>query len=310
MDILQVNFERIYELRKKEGSALSLTNEIIVFDDGYFTDNSFFNLENTPPVRIDARVYLLCKQGEMSLDVDYKTCRLTKGALLRLNGRHIIDNIRLTNDYRGNGLVFSHDFILSIINWVPELRELVTSADRIRPLLKFDDAELQLYVDIIGRLKEKLKAVNHIFYNQIAKIEATDFILELADSFAKKMPDENLNAGKEGRGEEIFRQFMQLVMDNCRQHHEVSFYANELNMTPGNLSRVITTVSGNPPTKWIGDALIAEAKALLRNPDMNVQEVAFELNFGDQSSFGKFFKKHTGLTPVEYKNKMPKVLMF
>jgi AraC-like DNA-binding protein len=52
--------------------------------------------------------------------------------------------------------------------------------------------------------------------------------------------------------------------------------------------------------------LLTEAKILLRKPDATVKQVADELNFGDQSSFGKFFKKHTGLTPVEYKNKEQK----
>lgn len=72
-------------------------------------------------------------------------------------------------------------------------------------------------------------------------------------------------------------------------------------MTPGNLSRAVTAASGKSPIKWISDAVVAEAKILLRNPDMNIQQVSEELHFGDQSSFGKFFKKHTGFTPIEYK---------
>ena len=54
--------------------------------------------------------------------------------------------------------------------------------------------------------------------------------------------------------------------------------------------------------KWISDALISEAKILLRKPDINIQQISEELHFGEQSSFSKFFKKHTGVTPVEYRN--------
>jgi AraC-like DNA-binding protein len=71
--------------------------------------------------------------------------------------------------------------------------------------------------------------------------------------------------------------------------------------TASNLSRIMKAFSGKTAVKWINDVLVTEAKILLRKPGATVQQIADELNFGDQSSFGKFFKKHTGLTPREYR---------
>jgi len=310
MDILKIDFDYIFNVRRKDGTALSLADEIIVFDDGYLAGRNHFDSGNMPPIRIDARVYLLCIYGEMTFDVDFKTYRLTKGSMFRLNGRHVLENMHTSSNYIGYSLVFSHDFILSVINWIPELKELVVSADRYKPLMVFDEAELQKFTGIIEHLKKNLRATGHTFYSQIVKIEATDFILELADSFAKRMPEIEESLLKDSRREDVLHQFMLLIMEHCKQQHEVTFYADKLNMTPGNLSRVITGASGRPPIKWISDALIAEAKILLRSPGMNVQQVSLELNFADQSSFGKFFKKHTSLTPAEYKNNVKKVEMF
>lgn len=310
MNILKIDFDYICNLKKKDGTALSLADEIIVFDDGYLADKDVFNPETMPPIRIDARVYLLCSYGEMTFDVDFKTYRLTKGSMFRLNGRHILENIHTSSNYKGYSLIFSHDFILSIIGWVPELKELIVSADRFKPLMVFDGLELQKFTGIIEHLKKNLRATGHTFYNQIVKIEATDFILELADSFAKRIPAEEESTFRDNHRQEILHRFMLLIMDHCKQQHEVAFYADKLSMTPGNLSRVVAAASGKSSIKWISDALVAEAKILLRSPEMNVQQVAHELNYGDQSSFGKFFKKHTGLTPVEYKNNIKKVEMF
>lgn len=310
MDILKIDFAHIYNLKKEDGTILSLVDDIIVFDNEFPTDRSLFHLENKPPIRIDARVYLLCKHGNMTLNVDYKTYRLTKGSIFRLNGRHIIDDIHTSDDYKGYSLIFSHDFLLSIISWIPELKELTISADHFRPLMDLNETELQKFVDIVEHLKENLRATDHTFHSQIVKVEATDFILELADSFAKKMSGKDEYLEKMSWGEETFQQFMSLIMDHCKNQHEVSFYADKLNMTAGNLSRVIANASGKSPIKWINDALIAEAKVLLRNPDMNIQQVAQELNFGDQSSFGKFFKRHTETTPIEYKNNLKKRELF
>lgn len=310
MDVLKIDFGRIYDLKKKKSAVLSLADDIIVFDDESLADIDLASLEDIPPVRIDARVYLLCRHGEITFDVNYKTFRLTKGSMFRLNGRHIISNIRISADYKGYTLIFSNDFLLSIISWVPELKELVVCADRFKPFMLFDDVELQKFIDIIEHLKNSLKTAGHTFHNRLVKLEATCFILELADSFARKVSNKGISAGKENRGEEVLQQFMLLVMEHCKEQHEVSFYANRLNMTSGNLSRIITKASGKSPLKWINDVLIAEAKILLRNPDMNVQQVSHELHFGDQSSFGKFFRKHMGVTPLDYKSNNRKVELF
>ena len=87
------------------------------------------------------------------------------------------------------------------------------------------------------------------------------------------------------------------MLTHCREQHEVSYYADRLCMTPDNLSRIMKAHSSKTAIKWISDALVTEAKILLGNPNITIQYVADELNFGYQSSFGKFFRKHTGLTP-------------
>lgn len=310
MDILKIDFDRIYNLKKREGAVFSLADDIILFDDEYITESSMLNLEAISPIRLDAKAYILCMSGDMTLNIDYKTYKLSKGSMFRLNGRHIIDDIYTSNNYRGYSLLFSQNFIMSVISWIPEIKNLSVSADRFKPLMKLDEVELQKFINIIGHLKKNLKAINHIFYSEIVKLEATNFILELADTFSKKISSKENFLEKEGRKTEIIRQFMELIMNHCKEQHEVAFYAKELNMTPGNLTRVITGASGKSPLKWISSALVAESKIFLRNPDLNIQQVSHELNFADQSSFGKFFKKHTGLTPIEYKEKIRNVEIF
>lgn len=282
----------------------------MILEEEYLKNGQFPHGEIVPPMRIDAKVYLLCKYGDMTINVDYKAYHLTKGSIFRLNGQHIINDIHTSDTYRGYALIFSHDFIFSVINWVPELKELVICADCFAPLIIFDNIELMKFVNIIEHLKICLMLTNHTFYSQIIKVEATYFILELADCYAKKMCDKEENTGKENHREETLRRFMLLVLDYYKEEHKVSFYANRLHMTPGNLSRIITDGSGKSPVKWIYKVLVANAKILLHNPNMNIQQVSQELNFGDQSSFGKFFRKHTGLTPIEYKNKIKKAELY
>jgi AraC-like DNA-binding protein len=253
-------------------------------------------------MRINAAVFFFCTYGEARFNVDYRQYRLTKGAMLHLNGRHIIEDVHIPNNYRGYTLILSQDFLMSILEWIPLLKNAIPSTFNSGPLMTFDEDELSRLVAIAERIKKNLNATGHAFQRYMVKTEVTNFLLEVMDIRLKKTKDENKN--RNNRQEEVINQFIKLILDNCKEQHEVSFYAQKLCMTPGSLSRIMTNVSGKAPMKWISEALVAEAKILLRNADMNIQQIADELHFGDQSSFGKFFKKHSGFTPIEYRNQM------
>ena len=114
---------------------------------------------------------------------------------------------------------------------------------------------------------------------------------------------EQKNTVKLGRGEVIFEEFMELVRQYSKQERNVRFYARRLNITPKYLSTVSKDVSGKTAARLIDEAVILEAKSLLRYSGMSIQEIAYHLNFSTQSFFGKYFKQHTGNSPSRFKRK-------
>ena len=100
-----------------------------------------------------------------------------------------------------------------------------------------------------------------------------------------------------------FEEFMELVRQYSKQERNVRFYARRLNITPKYLSTVSKDVSGKTAARWIDEAVILEAKSLLRYSGMSIQEIAYHLNFSTQSFFGKYFKQHTGYSPSRFKRK-------
>ena len=103
------------------------------------------------------------------------------------------------------------------------------------------------------------------------------------------------------RKEELFDDFQTLLWEHCKKNRNVKFYADKLCITTQYLSSILKEQSGKSASRWIHEALITEAKGMLKSPRVNVQQVANELNFPDQSTFGKFFKKHTGTTPMTFR---------
>ena len=108
------------------------------------------------------------------------------------------------------------------------------------------------------------------------------------------------DTNRKNRQEYLFERFISLVKQHCSSEHSVKFYADKLCITSQYLSTISKKVSGRPACEWIYQFLILEAKALLTHTNLSIQEISFQMNFSDQSCFGKFFKKHTGVSPREY----------
>lgn len=103
------------------------------------------------------------------------------------------------------------------------------------------------------------------------------------------------------RNQELFKSFMQLLNTYGKQEHKIPFYAGQLHITPNYLNSIVKKVSGETMNHWIVLLLVSEAKAALAYSTMSVQQISDALSFSTVAFFCKFFKKHTGMTPVEYR---------
>lgn len=103
-----------------------------------------------------------------------------------------------------------------------------------------------------------------------------------------------------GRRNDYVREFVKLVHIHHARERSVSFYADKLFISAKYLTLLVKEATGRSAAKWIDDFVIMEAKNMLRFSGKNIQQVAYALNFTTQSSFGKYFKHITGMSPTEY----------
>ena len=90
--------------------------------------------------------------------------------------------------------------------------------------------------------------------------------------------------------------------ENCAHEREVTFYADRLCISTRYLSTIVRSIAHTTAKEFIDRSVILEIKMLLQSTDLSVQEIAYRLHFPDQSYLGRFFKKHTGESPTEYRN--------
>lgn len=100
---------------------------------------------------------------------------------------------------------------------------------------------------------------------------------------------------------ELCNKFIELAFKECSHSIPISDYADKLNITKGYLAKIVNRFTGRTPLAWIAEAVIMEAKVLLSQTEMTIAEIASELGLEDPSYFSRLFKKHTDLSPVEYR---------
>ncbi|MFL5747490.1 MAG: helix-turn-helix domain-containing protein [Niastella sp.] len=103
----------------------------------------------------------------------------------------------------------------------------------------------------------------------------------------------------------LIRKFNLLVETHFREEHSVSFYAQQLFKSPKTLSNLFAIYNNKTPSQVIQERILIEAKRLLTYTSKTVKQITFELGFEDVSYFSNFFKKHTSLSPVEFRNASP-----
>ncbi len=112
--------------------------------------------------------------------------------------------------------------------------------------------------------------------------------------------DADRREGPASRQVAYAHEFMRLLGLHHTHSRDISFYADKLHISPKYLSHLVKEHTGKSASDWIGEFVVREAKNMLRYSNKNVQQVAYALNFSTQSSFGKYFKHITGMSPTQY----------
>ncbi|MCG9791585.1 AraC family transcriptional regulator [Flavobacterium algicola] len=93
--------------------------------------------------------------------------------------------------------------------------------------------------------------------------------------------------------------FEELLKQELR--NDVSFYADLLNLNTQQLNALCKKSFSKTASQLIAMHIIQEAKRQLLYTDLTISEVGYSLDFKDVSHFVKYFKRHTGRTPLNFK---------
>ena len=147
------------------------------------------------------------------------------------------------------------------------------------------------------------KGISEIRKGDDYSIDLLRSILDLiltSSSILYKTDEKILNKGK---GHIVVKKFFQLIEENYHKNLTVTEYADKLTITPNHLTQTVNNLTGKTSSQIIKAKQVLEIKRLLVHTNLSVTEIATRLNFPDQSYFAKFFKRETGMSPLQYRVK-------
>ena len=174
----------------------------------------------------------------------------------------------------------------------------------------FSEKDVELLSFDIRNLIISLNKKDHFFAEELTYSYFYILLTDMADMmwrrYGKGEPSHHMDVK---RSESILKEFFSLLQTHIREEVELDFYAEKLCISKKYLSLIVKEKTNVPAGKVIAAIRAELAAEMLRDPEKSIQQIALELSFSDQSSFGKFFRKHAGISPLRYRQSLRKTLL-
>lgn len=235
-------------------------------------------------------VICLCRRYEGSIYIDGKEHKLGESSIAILPEKHLV---RFTESIKVETIQFIAVTTDYILNMPSPIDTSIFSYSRYIPVMQVSDSKFDDFQSYF-RFLYKESNEKSTYQDEILRSILYALILEITGEYDAQY---NLNTGAEIKSHDLSDKFFQLLAVYYKENRTVQFYADKLNITSKYLTTAIKKTTGRPVLEWLHEAVLIEAKMLLKTTDLTVQEISDRLNFSSPSAFVQFFKKHTGTTP-------------
>lgn len=239
--------------------------------------------------------------------------------LLKGSGYHVIDGnkyeikppcvffmspgqahkLELSHDIEGYIFIFTSDFYLlnrSNQNSLIEFPFFYTIHQDNPPLLLENESDIRFLESLFRQSIAEISRPGDYF------LEMLRSILDLILTTCAARYQVNENMLNKGKGQILVKRFFHLVEENHQKNLSLSDYSGMIGVTPNHLTQTVKLLTGKTSSQIIKAKQLLEIKRLLVHTNLSVSEIANQLNFEDQSYFTKFFKRETGITPIQYRS--------
>lgn len=269
-------------------------HEAVCLEDNFYIFEVSYRPSPDAPFKISNYGCCICLKGKVEGLIDQMSVELEHGHVALNVPGQLLEQHTMSTDFQGIGIILSSQFVDSLrLPYNLDMSMMV----RDRPIVKLNEPQqeaLLSYCKMAKRLLEKERP----FRQEMLHHLTCAYFYGIGSQL--RILSESRKSSNE---EQLMRRFLNEIRIYYKRERKVSFYAEQLNLSPNYFSAVIKSVSGKSPAEWIDGYVAGEARALLKGTSLTIQQISYKLGFPSQSFFGKFFKRIVGISPKEYREK-------
>lgn len=272
-------FVKNKELIKQQG--------VVVFD--YVTSLASYTERVISPNIVIA----IFHSGVIRLEYDMQSIVFRSKGICVLYPNHIVSVKDVSPDLQATLIVISNQFYDEMLRH--SLRRYKNEYLK-APFFKLSNHEYETTLHIVEVVKAACQIKGASRTNII--VDILDILARMTDyhRFHDKAPKEDISSN-----ELLFYHFYEAIAAHHKESHEIQFYAEKFCLSPKYFANVIKQTTGIAASDWIARFIVTKAKHLLKRDDINMLAISKELGFGEQSSFSRYFKHVTGITPSQFR---------
>ena len=252
----------------------------------------------TYPSYIRLGIVIYCVKGNAKIDIYSNKHIITPKELIIILPGQLVALTDVSVDFQIRYFTITESFYTDILSGISRFSPHFFFYMRTHYWYPQTENDTRRLMNFFGMVKDKVTS-NDIYRRELIIHLLRYLYLELFSAYEKEAS--LMTTRKDTRKEELANKFFGLIMKHFKENKDVAFYADKLCITSKYLTMVIKEVSGKSAKDWIVEYIVLEIKALLKNTNMNIQEIAVKTNFANQSSLGRFFRKHTGMSLSQYR---------
>lgn len=245
--------------------------------------------------RLQACIFAICTEGTMKVYINLLEYEVHPNDLITLLPGTIIQ-------FREKAEKVSLCFAGFSAKCIGHINLLTTIGNAYPKLI--EQPIIPLSENIADYLKEYFALLSHASCDESFKMDSklADLSLQTILTSIQLMYRNYSGNNHSNRKKEICRKLIQLITEHYKDQRCAQFYADQLGISLQHLSTTVKQVTGKSVLDTIAYIVIIDAKAQLKGTDMTIQEIAYSLNFPNPSFFCKFFRRHVGMSPLEFRN--------
>ena len=245
--------------------------------------------------KISFYAIFIITQGSGTHSINYRDYSYQKGTIFTLRKNNI--HRFYESEAQGKFLVFTEDFVIRFADKTETLKLFQLFNELLgAPKLQLDNTDFTEISGLLGQIQKE--------YWQVKDNHSIEIIRNLIQVIIHRLYRIKAKGDKNFGNNRYQLQFIalqELIENNYNTSKKVSFYAQKMAVTPRTLNNITQSVVGKSTKALIAEIVILQIKRLLVNSQLTFTEIAYQTGFEDPTNFFKFFRKHTGFSPKQFK---------